>query len=135
MRVPTDLSNRIAELIEDYASKCEAAQPELRKLVTHECVLPLLCDMGGVLAINVSGEIRSFLWDDLLHGQVESDMRIRNLALFQGSKKYPELAALIEKPKEARVCPHCGGSGKDPYAEKLNADNIVCYCGGLGWIP
>jgi hypothetical protein len=135
MTLSTDFSKRIGELIEDYSAKCGPAQPELRKLVARESVLPLFCDMGGVLAINVSGEIRAFLWDDLLHGQLESDLRIRNLALFQGSKKYPELAALIEKPDDFRVCPHCGGSGRTPYAEKLKVDDIVCYCGGLGWIP
>lgn len=91
--------------------------------------------MGGVFTVDVNGEIRSFLWDDTLHGQVEFDPRIRNLALFQGSRIYPELGALIEKPEDARVCPHCEGTGMDSYAERLNTDAIVCYCGGLGWIP
>jgi hypothetical protein len=101
-----------------------------------------------VFTINSNGEIISFAfsltandkivafpWDKSEEPRVESDLRLRNNALFGGSKKYPELAALIEKPDDARLCPHCGGSGKDPYAEKLNVDNIVCYCGGLGWIP
>ena len=91
--------------------------------------------MGGVLAINVDGEIRSFLWDDTLHGQVEYDPRIRNVALFQGSKKYPELEVLIEKPSDANVCEFCKGSGIAPFAEELNTDALVCYCGGLGWVP
>jgi len=135
MIISSELSMRIAKLIEDYLAKGETAAPELRELVAQERVLPLFCDMGGVLTIDVDGEIRSFLWDDTLHGQVEYDPRIRNLALFQGSKKYPELEVLIEKPDDARVCPHCRGTGTDPYAEKLNTDAIVCYCGGLGWVP
>jgi hypothetical protein len=135
MSLSTDLSEQIGKLIEEYLATQGSAPPELRKLVAHESVLPLFSDMGGVLAIDATGEIRSFLWDDLLHGRVESDLRIRNLALFQGTKKYPELAALIEKPDDARVCPHCGGTGINSYAEKLNTDAIVCYCGGLGWIP
>jgi hypothetical protein len=81
------------------------------------------------------GEIRSFLWDDLLHGQLESDLRFETWRFFQGSKKYPELRELIVRPDDARVCWGCGGSGIDPYTEKLNSDTFVCYCGGLGWIP
>ncbi|SRR6266545_2540444 len=135
MHISKDLSSLIARLIEEYPTKEELISPELRKLVSQECVLPLFCDMGGVLTINVNGEIRSFLWDDTLHGQVEYDPRIRNIALFQGSKKYPELQGLIEKPEDARTCSFCGGTGIAPIAEKLNTDAIVCYCGGLGWIP
>lgn len=135
MSISQDLSTRISELIEDYPDRDEADSPELRKLVAQERVLPLLCDMGGVLTINVDGEIRSFLWDDTLHGQVEYDPRIRNVALFQGSKKYPDLKVLIEKPDDAQICPHCQGTGIAPDGEKLNTDALVCYCGGLGWIP
>jgi len=46
-----------------------------------------------------------------------------------------ELEGLIEKLADARVCPYCRGTGIDTYAEKLKTDAIVCYCGGLGWIP
>lgn len=134
MLPPPEISQRIAELIEDYPVAGDP-MPELQKLVAQEKVLPLCCDMGGVLAINVEGEIRSFLWDDTLHGQVEYDPRIRNVALFQGSKKYPELELLIQKPDDARVCDSCEGTGVEPLAKKLNTDAIVCYCGGLGWLP
>ena len=134
MIISPELATRIAELIQDYCTSAEAS-PELRKLVVQEGVLPLFCDMGGVLTIGVEGEIRSFLWDDTLHGKVEYDPRIRNLALFQGSKKYPDLEGLIEKPDDACVCSYCQGTGVAPFSEQLNADTIVCYCGGLGWIP
>lgn len=135
MKISDELSRRISESIENYAVEHASDPPELLQLAIQEKVLPLYRSMADVVAINASGDVISFLWDDTLHGQIEFDPRIRNIALFQGSKKYPELAVLIEKPEDFRVCPHCGGSGKDPYAEKLNVDNIVCYCGGLGWIP
>lgn len=127
-----ELSARIATLIADYSNGAEAGS-ELRKLAAQENVLPLFSDMGGVLTINVNGEIRSFLWDDTLHGQVEYDPRIQNLALFQGSKTYPELAVLIERPEDAQVCSFCHGSGTAPLGEQLTG--IVCHCGGLGWVP
>jgi hypothetical protein len=135
MKITDKLSRRIAQLIENYAVEHGSDPPELRQLVNQEQVLPLFRSMADVVTINASGDVISFLWDNSLHGQLELDPRIRNTALFQGSKKYPELASLIEKPDDARVCPHCGGTGIDSFAEKLNTDAIVCYCGGLGWIP
>lgn len=134
MYISNDLSRRIAILIADYPAD-DASTLELRNLVAQERVLPLYCDMGGVFTINVEGEIRSFLWDDTLHGRIEYEPRIRNLVLFQGSIKYPELKSLITKPDDARVCGECDGTGIHPFAEKLNTNTIVCYCGGLGWIP
>lgn len=135
MSISGDWSARLRKLIQDYSAKSGSDRPELLQLVAEQNVLPLFSDMGGVLAIDVTGEIRSFLWDDLLHGQLESDPRIRNLALFQGSKKYPELKDLIVKPDDAHVCWGCGGTGRESYSEKFNIDGVVCYCGGLGWIP
>jgi len=136
MIVSRELSTRIAQLIAEYSAQGESVSPELGKLVAQERVLPLFSDMGGVFTINPEGEVFSFPWDDLLHGRrLESDRRIRNVVLFQGSKKYPELKVLIEKPNDVHVCEYCQGTGIAPYAEKLNTDGIVCYCGGLGWIP
>lgn len=134
MIIPEQLAARIAQYIEDYPSTPDATS-ELCTLVAQENVLPLMCDMGGVYTLSANGEVRSFLWDDTLHGQVEYDPRVINIALFQGSKKYPELESLIEKPADARVCESCHGSGIEPKAKALNTDAIVCYCGGLGWVP
>jgi hypothetical protein len=135
MKITEELSTRISELIQTFNVKLGSDPPELQQLVIEERVLPLSWDMGGVLTMNASGDVISFLWDDTLHGQIEFDPRIRNIAFFQGSKKYPELQSLIEKPEDARICPYCSGTGIAPYAEKLNTDDIGCYCGGLGWIP
>jgi hypothetical protein len=135
MNITDKVSSRICELIQNYISEVTNDPPEVRQLVIQQNVLPLIWGIGGVYTIHPNGDIISFPWDDNSQGQIELDQRIRNLALFQGSKKYGELESLIEKPENARVCPHCGGTGIDPYAEKLNTDAIVCYCGGLGWIP
>jgi hypothetical protein len=130
-----NLSTRIAELIQDFVKGSEADSLNLRQLAAAKNVLPLVWDMGGVFTINPHEEVVSFAWDKWDDPRVESDLRLRNNALFGGSKKYHELESLIQKPEDARVCPHCGGTGLDPNAEKLNTDAIVCYCGGLGWIP
>ena len=62
----------------------------------------------------------------------------RNLVLFQGAKKYPELSELVpSRPPDAEDCSHCNGTGIEPMNEKpgLDEERIVCYCGGLGWLP
>ena len=148
MNISSDLSKLIRKLIKDYVAKPALDPNDLRRLAAEKKVLPLFVDMGGVFAINPSGDIISFPFSLNASGDivafpfneidqpgVEFDPRIRNVALFQGSKKYPELRDLIVKPDDARVCSSCGGSGIDPYAAKLNTDAIVCYCGGLGWVP
>jgi hypothetical protein len=134
MKITDELSRRISELIQVCAIDPSSDPPRLRKLIIEQKVLPLYWSMSDLYAINARGEVLSVLWDTL-HARIESDLRSRNIALFQGSKKYPELVDLIEKPDDAIVCPHCGGTGIDRYAAQLKTDAILCYCGGLGWVP
>lgn len=92
--------------------------------------------MGGVYALKPNGEIVSASWDDVECLRVENDQRIRNIALFQGSKKYPELSELIDaNPHTNHLCPHCKGTGIAPIPTGVRGENFVCYCGGLGWVP
>ncbi|MGH9968237.1 MAG: hypothetical protein ACREBG_10455 [Pyrinomonadaceae bacterium] len=148
MKSANDLPTRITKLIRDYTAESTADPLNLRQLAAEKNVLPLIWDMGGVFAINPSceiisfpfglnatGDIVAFPFDEAEKPRVESDLRLRNNALFGGSKKYPELKELIVKPNDAQLCSSCGGTGIDRYAEKLKTDAIVCYCGGLGWIP
>jgi hypothetical protein len=135
LSISQEQANLINRLIQGFIASSAPDPNGLRQLVTEKKVLPLLWDSGGVFAINPAGDIISYSWEDWGDPRVEADARVRNIALFQGSKKYPELVSFIEKPNSARVCPSCGGTGIDPYAEKLKTDAIVCYCGGLGWIP
>ena len=140
----------IANLIQDYIADFASNPLDLRQLAVAEGVLPLFIDMGGVFVINTKGDIISFPFGLNADGdmvaypldnsdglpRVETDPRVHNIVLFQGSKKYPELEDLVPaKPADARVCPHCMGTGISPYAAKLNTDALVCYCGGLGWLP
>jgi hypothetical protein len=148
MNISKEQSAQITKRIEEFIAETSPDRLNLRQFAAAEKVLPLIWDWGGVFTINPSGEIISFAFSVAPHGnivafprdesgepRVESDLRLRNNALFGGSKKYPELRELIVRPDDARVCWGCGGTGLDPYAVKLNTDAIVCYCGGLGWIP
>ena len=111
---------------------------DLRGLAAELNALPMFLDFGGCYAIRVDGEIVSFMWDEPYSLKPENDPRIRNLVLFQGARKYPELDELVPKrPPEAEDCSHCSGTGIEPMNGGLGFDEdmIVCYCGGLGWLP
>jgi hypothetical protein len=91
----------------------------LREIVSKLNLLPLMLDTGGCYAIQADGKVVSFLWDDYKAVRREDDARIRNIALFQGSKKYNELLALIpEKPADALQCSSCKGTGIEPFSAK-----------------
>lgn len=54
----------------------------------------------------------------------------RRMALFQGAKQYPELTTLLPaRPADAATCRLCNGAG-----EIVGRDDLVCECGGAGWI-
>lgn len=107
---------------------------DLRPWVAKHAALPVTMDMGGGFALSVTGEVLSFLWDDLERSEVVEDARLRRIALYLGSLKYSELAPFVpDRPSEAVPCPHCHGAGGVAGLPQ-ELDNIVCYCGGLGWL-
>jgi len=98
--------------------------------------LPLTLDFGGFCGLQADGTFVEVLWDSPGEVRALGSARIRDIALKVGSERYPVLATLLPaRPAEAHVCPHCGGSGIHPLAAAAKVDNLVCWCGGLGWIP
>ncbi len=109
---------------------------DLRAVAAEVQLLPVLLDIGGCLGLRPSGEVVSFVWDEPPLLRAEQEDRIRNLVYYQASLKYPALAALAPcRPADALVCSHCGGSGRCSGLGPDLVDRILCYCGGLGWIP
>jgi hypothetical protein len=109
---------------------------DLRALAQQVQLLPAVLDMGGCLGLRPSGEVASLLWDEPHLLRAERDERIQNLAYYRASLKWPALAALVPvRPADALVCWHCGGSGRCSGLAPELADRMVCYCGGLGWLP
>lgn len=134
--ISNEMTESIQARIKEILAPSSPADEQLRSVVATHNVLPLALDWGGGYAIRPDGETVSFLWDTINRCQVEKESRIRNMALFQGSRKYPELKELVpSKTSDDIDCPHCDGTGIEPMSVKLGAGNIVCYCGGLGWIP
>ena len=136
MEIATELSEQITSRLAEFINNPSNAA-DLRDYSQQVDALMLFLDMGGFYAIRPNGEIISCEWDsETLTPRVEDDMRIRNIALFQGSKKYPELKALIpSRTDDDRECSYCLGKGILPFVAEYNLTNVVCYCGGLGWLP
>jgi hypothetical protein len=135
MAISQELTDQIAARIRDYVDP--TPEPfNHQQAVAMLGVLPLTCDWGGCYAIRPDGEIVVFLYETPEVCSVEEDPRIRNMAIYQGSLRYPELKELVPlRPPTARDCPTCEGTGIHPISLQIERDNILCYCGGLEWVP
>jgi hypothetical protein len=124
--------NQIALALKQFLAATSPDPMGLRKIAADLQALPLMLDMGGCFAVRCNGEVISFAWDTPAEVRVEKDPRIRNIVFFQGSQKYPSLRFLIlPRLADAVDCPQCGGTRKMDIPIK----DLVCYCGGLGWVP
>ena len=131
-RVTEELSVQIRHRLAEYLADDCPDPLNLRGVVAQFAALPLVGDMGGAFAIRPDGEVISYSWDVPHELTVVVDPRLRNAALHQGSLKYPELAPLVPaRSSNAIPCPHCEGVA----AMQKQVTNVVCYCGGLGWLP
>lgn len=143
MNTYNDFDTIFSNLVQRFIDKAEPDPLNLRDFAAQKNLLPVLYDWSGVFTINSNSDIIAFDFKDLdppkldlEHPKFITDPRIRNMAIFQGSKKYFELGKLIpEKPVDAQICPHCQGTGIESTSAKMKVQNIICYCGGLGWIP
>jgi len=132
----------IEATLEDYKSNPEPdvlkfdPSLDMRELAGQLNLLPLLLEMGGCVGIRPNGEFFSLVWDEPYELISESDTRVCNIALFEGAKRYPGIMELIPpRPENARECEYCNGSGTVIDLPPDLAQNIRCYCGGLGWVP
>jgi hypothetical protein len=131
------IQKRIAEFIAD--SKTSGADAWARGAVERLNALPLLFDWGGFMALLQNGQV---VWvpDDDEPGEIRvvEEERVRNMGLFQGTKLHPDLQFLLPtRPSDAIECPDCRGTGKltVPKGSEHLAEWIICFCGGLGWLP
>ena len=97
--------------------------------------LPVLFDMGGFFAIRTDGVVLSATWDAPESPGVEEDPRIRNTVFYVASRLHPSFSALKPERETADIdCEDCGGTGRFRFNNEVVPD-VVCYYGGLGWLP
>ncbi len=130
-----DLEHAVQGRMRAYLADTSPDPHGIRAVVASFGALPLVLDMSGCYALRLDGVVIAFSWDEP-HGLVTiNDERLRNVALYQGSLKYPELASLVPaRAPDAIDCRSCGGIGKVSVDGHTLA-NVVCFCGGLGWVP
>ena len=122
-------------LVEFFAGE---AHEDCRKAAESAQALPLSLDWSACLAIRPDGEVIWIDYDEPHQVRAVEDERERNIGLFQGSRRYPELRFLVPlRPPDATDCPSCRGTGKltFPAGYEHFDETIVCYCGGSGWLP
>ncbi len=129
------IERRIAEFIADSSSVYAHAFAAIARVN----VLPLYFDWTAFMALRWDGQIVWVLYDDE-PGEIEMirDERLRNFGLFRATRLHPDLLFLSPpRPPDAIDCTDCMGTGKltfPPGHEHL-AETVICYCGGIGWLP
>lgn len=135
MRIEPTLAEQLAVRLQEYLADPEHDALNLRAFASRFAALPLCVDWEKCWAIRADGQIVVFTHEgNDPQPREEDDRRMLNVVLFQGSLTYPELGALVpERPADASDCPFCVVKGIEP--QSLQSRNIICYCGGLGWVP
>ena len=132
----SELSNWIQNAIGRYTIATSNEPEYLKWYATRYNLLPIYPDWTHCYGLRSDGIVFLFSTEDeemTIHE--ETDERLRNMALYLGAKKYPELKLLVPvRPATAIDCPACEGLGKIDIPG-VGPDVIVCYCGGLGWLP
>lgn len=123
----TFVRQRVASVAADWADDPDG----VGRMAQEFEVIPLLFDWGGFIGMGSTGRFLSVSVERSVRVTPLLCPRFQDYAIFSGLRFYPELAPLLpERPVDASNCKDCGGTGKFWLA-----GNIVCPCGGLGWIP
>lgn len=132
-----DLCHLIEERIAEFESVEQQPPFSLVQARARELhVLPLYVGWTHALAIEPSLEIIAFSHEDPAEpARIETDLAMKNTALVAGSRRYPELLPFWQvRPARAKDCPECNGTGKHRITAKPQFANIICSCGGAGWL-
>lgn len=103
----------------------------LREWSTTQNALPVMFDMGGLLAMRPDGTIIGVDWDDPNHDPDEQTTPVMELAATIGAARlYPELAELMpRRTAAARDCPEC-------HRFQQDGEPPGCpICWHIGWQP
>ena len=103
MKPSDDLRKRIQNLIDNYCSESSNEPAYLKILAEQYRVLPIYIDWTAFFGLRPDGEILLVPTEEPNDPEPETDERLKRVAIYRGSKKYPELKPLTpEKPLGAR---------------------------------
>jgi hypothetical protein len=123
----------IADRVRNFANEAAPTWQWQSQYVEQFGALPLYLGWTETLGILPDGRLVRWSTEDEYVGLRPIETQLdANVALVEGSKKYPALAHLIpQRPSSALTCPACRGTGRGPLAEH----DAICSCGGTGWLP
>lgn len=100
-------------------------------------LLPVWADWVGAFGLTPDHDVVYIEHGGRADPQPVAEPHLRHVTLFNASRRYPDLARLApERAPEDPTCPSCGGTGVVRQLDGRPApDNIVCFCGGMGWLP
>jgi hypothetical protein len=135
MSIESTVAEQIVVRLQEYLSDPDHDALNLRQLAARFEALPLCVDWEKCWALRPDGQVVVFAHESGDPNlRTEDDARMINVALFQGSLTYPEIQSLVPaRPADADDCPFCDATGLK--TERLEGQTIICYCGGLGWVP
>jgi hypothetical protein len=119
-----------------YLATDSREEPDAHAGALRHRVLPLFSDFMGCWAVDMAGQLVFFSWDAPEEIKPVSDHPVHaagtHAALGYGSARFPALKMIRPvRPADAVPCTSCDGTGRMPEVP----ENIVCACGGLGWLP
>jgi hypothetical protein len=122
-----EIEARLAEYLADDDPRLEWTKAKVRE----HWFLPLYLGWFAALGVRPDG---SFVrWDyETTPERVTPLLEpfLQRLAICRGARRYPELRALVpERPATAATCESCRGAGELP-----GLPQVICGCGGAGWI-
>ena len=136
MKVSSEALQFVERLCDNLISGVDEDRLGLRRFAAETEILPLMPDWSGFFGIDQHGQVVAVTYDNIDAPHLVEDERVCNMVLFRGSKLYPDLSFLEPiKPEDAQLCPTCSGTGIVPNLPSEIANKIICYCGGLGWVP
>ncbi len=109
---------------------------EVQSLARREQLLPIYRDWTGFIGINSEGRLFFVDTEEQSSPKVLDSPAFAHVALAQSRVHFPALAPLVpRRAADSRDCPSCGGTGQVVIGGHAIAENVVCACGGLGWLP
>jgi hypothetical protein len=123
-------------LLAAYVAGPDPEPSGTRALAARYRLLPVYLDWTGFVGLREDGELLFVGSDPPQDPAILEEAHFRRIALAVAAQDYPELAFLRpERPPDAVVCPSCGGAGRVVLAGVQAPPNVLCACGGLGWVP
>ena len=125
----SELAARVSRHLEAILYEPEASPPWKVEATRRTNGLPVYADMGGVIALTLSGEFVSYDPESDAVTPVRESVW-NGVGLASLARQYPDLGELLPvRPSEASVCSNCSGSGW------MMDGRLFCrMCQGLGWI-